>query len=89
MESNTLTLDGISYDVAQFSAGVQQAVGIYNSFAADLQKAQLEALKNQSAMTTVGNQISAAVKKELEEKRVAAEAANTPVGTAEDAPAAE
>jgi hypothetical protein len=74
-QARTITLDGISYDVAQFSEGVQQAVGIYNVFAADLQKAQLEVVKNQAAMQSVGNQISAAVKKELDEKKAAAEAA--------------
>jgi hypothetical protein len=74
-QARTITLDGISYDVAQFSEGVQQAVGIYNVFAADLQKAQLDVVKNQAAMQSVGNQISAAVKKELDEKKAAAEAA--------------
>jgi hypothetical protein len=78
-QARTITLDGVQYAVDQFTPGVQQAVDIYNSFAADLQKAQLEVLKTQSAMQTVGAQITAAVKKELEEKKSAAEAANEPV----------
>ena len=73
--ARTITLDGVQYAVEQFSPGVQQAVDIYNSFAADLQKAQLEVLKTQSAMQSVGQQISAAVQKELAEKKAAAETA--------------
>lgn len=71
-QSRTITLDGTSYDVAQFSDGVQQAVVIYNAFQADLQKAQLEVVKNQSAMQSIGTQIAAAVRKELEDKAAAA-----------------
>jgi len=74
-QARTLTLDGVQYAVDQFSPGVQQAVEIYNGFAADLQKEQLAVLKTQSAMQSVGNQISGAVKKELDEKKAAAEAA--------------
>jgi hypothetical protein len=86
-QPRSLTIDGISYDVAQFSAGVQQAVGIYNSFAADLNKAQLEVIKTQAALQSVGNQITEAVKKELAEK---AQAANDAAVAAEvAAPAAE
>jgi hypothetical protein len=70
----TITLDGVSYEVSQFSEGVQQAVVIYNTFSVDLQKAQLEVVKCQAAMQSVGNQISAAVRKELDDK-AAAEAA--------------
>lgn len=70
--NNSITLDGISYDVNQFSQGVQQAVGIYNQFQADLQKAQLEVIKSQAALQSVGGQIAEAVKKELAEKAAAA-----------------
>lgn len=73
-QARTLTLDGVTHDVTLFSEGVQQAVVIYNTFAADLQKAQLEVVKNQAAMQSVGAQISAAVRKELDDK-AAAEAA--------------
>ena len=51
---NSITLDGISYDVTQFSSGVQQAVAIYNQFQQDLQKAQLEVIKSQAALQSVG-----------------------------------
>lgn len=78
--AKTITLDGISYDVAQFSEGVQQAVSIYNTFNAQLQAEQLAVLKTQSAMQGLGAQISAAVRKELDEKKAAAEK------TAETAP---
>jgi hypothetical protein len=71
--ARTITLDGIQYAVDQFSPGVQQAVEIYNTFNVDLQKAQLEVLKTQSAMQAVGAQISTAVQKELAEKKAAAE----------------
>jgi hypothetical protein len=82
-QARTITLDGVSYDVAQFTDGVQQAVAIYNTFAADLQKAQLEVVKCQSAMQSVGNQITAAVKKELDEKAALLAAEAVPVPEAE------
>lgn len=85
-QPRTLTLDGVSYDVAQFSQPVQQAVGIYNIFSADLQKAQLEVVKLQSAMQHISSQIGEAVKKELEEKKAAAEAAAAEVVAAEVVP---
>lgn len=65
---NHLTIDGVNYDVAQFSDTVQQAVTVYHKFAAELQQAQLEVLKLQAAMQTIGSQIGDAVKKELAAK---------------------
>lgn len=72
MDPKTITLDGISYDVAQFSDAVRQAVDVYNAFAADLQREQMAVVKTQSAMQGLGAQIAAAVRKELEEKKAAA-----------------
>lgn len=74
MEKQTMTIDGVQYEIEQFSQAVQQAVGIYNAFQADLQKQQLEVLKTQSALQNIGAQIVAAVKKELEENKAAEEA---------------
>lgn len=71
-QARSITIDGIAYDLSQFSQGVQQAVGIYNVFNADLQKAQLEVIKSQAALQSVGAQISEAVKKELAERAAAA-----------------
>jgi hypothetical protein len=77
-----ITIDGVTYATAQFSQPVQQAVRIYNTFQADLEKAQLDVLKNQAAMQNIGQQINEAVKAEL-----AAKAAQTAAN--DDAPAAE
>lgn len=71
-QPHTINLDGISYDIAQFSRGVQQAVIIYNKFAAQLQDQQLEVMKTQAALQQVGQQITEAVKKELEDKKTGA-----------------
>lgn len=68
-QSRTITLDGVTYSVDQFSDAVKQAIGVYNAFAADLQKEQLKVLKTQSAMQALGSQIAAAVKKELADKQ--------------------
>ena len=73
-QSKTITVDGITYDLGQFSEGVQQATGIYNAIQADLNKHQLEVIKCQAALQNIGAQISGAVKKELEDKKKAAEA---------------
>jgi hypothetical protein len=67
-QTKTITLDGVSYNVADFSQGIQSAIVIYNSFQADLQKEQLAAMKTQAALQSVGNQIAEAVKKELADK---------------------
>ena len=80
-QARTITLDGISYDVGQFSQGVQNAIGIYNTFNADLQKEQMNVIKSQAAMQTVGAQIAEAVKAELAEKQAEA----TKVGDADAA----
>jgi multidrug efflux pump subunit AcrA (membrane-fusion protein) len=72
-QARTLTLDGISYDVAQFSEGVQQAVGIYNAIQAQLQTEQLAVIKSQAALQSLASQITTAVRKELDEKKTAAE----------------
>ncbi len=76
MEQNrTITVDNVEYAVAQFSQEVQQAVSIYNAISLDLQKAQLEAMKCQAALQTVGSQITQAVKAELAAKAEATPAA--------------
>ena len=64
--AQTLTIDGVNHEVTNFSPAIQQAVGIYNTFQADLQKAQMEVVKVQAAVQSIGNQISEAVKAELE-----------------------
>lgn len=66
---HTINIDGNSYDVTQFSRAVQQAVMIYNKFSAQLQDQQLEVMKTQAALQQVGQQITEAVKKELEDKK--------------------
>lgn len=71
-QPRTINLDGISYDIEQFSPGVQQAVVIYNKFAGQLQDQQLEVMKTQAALQQVGGQITEAVQKELEAKKSAA-----------------
>lgn len=75
-QPRTITLDGTTYEVTQFSAAVQQAVGVYNTFAAELQKEQLAVIKTQAAIQQLSGQIAEAVKKELAEK---AEAPVAPV----------
>jgi len=85
-QARTITLDGISYDIAQFSQGVQSAVGIYNALQADLQKEQLAVIKTQAAMQGIGAQIGEAVKKELAEIQAKA---LSPDAADEVAPAAE
>lgn len=72
-QARTITIDGVSHNVADFSVGVQNAVGIYNAITADLQKEQIAVLKSQSALQSIGAQIGEAVKKELAEKEAGAE----------------
>lgn len=74
---NTITLDGVTYNVADFSQSVQQAITIYNSFTADLNKVQLEVVKHQAAIQNIGTQIAEAIKKELLVKQAAQAAEDT------------
>lgn len=67
-KKNTITLDDNTYDVESFSQGIQHAVAIYNSINADLQKAQIDVIRNQAALQTIAAQLTEAVKKELAEK---------------------
>jgi len=67
-QTNSITVDGISYDAGQFTQSVQQAVSIYKNFQADLQKEQLAVIKTQAALDNIGKQIGEAVKTELAEK---------------------
>lgn len=76
----TLTLDGVSHDVSQFSQGVQNAIVIYNTITAELQKEQVAVMKSQAALQSIGAQIGEAVKKEL--------ADNAATVAVEEAPAA-
>jgi hypothetical protein len=61
----SITVDGIGYDVAQFSDEVKGAIGLYNTINLDLQKANIEVVKHQAALQTIGAQVSNAVRKEL------------------------
>jgi hypothetical protein len=89
-QARTITLDGISYAVDQFSQGVQQAIGIYNAINAQLQTEQLAVIKSQAALQSIGAQITEAVKKELADKAAAAAAEGTMSADAADVvPAAE
>jgi vacuolar-type H+-ATPase subunit I/STV1 len=68
MDKNTITLDGKSYEVSEFSSGIQQAVSIYNVITQDLQKAQIDVIRNQAALQTIVQQLTDAVKKELADR---------------------
>jgi hypothetical protein len=64
-QPKTINLDGTTYEVDQFSPGIQQAVFIYNKFSAQLQDEQLAVMKTQAALQQVGQQITEAVQNEL------------------------
>jgi hypothetical protein len=64
----TITIDGVQHELSKFSQGIQSAVAVYNKFQADLQAAQLEVIKSNAAVQSVANQITEAVKRELEEQ---------------------
>jgi hypothetical protein len=82
--AQTITLDGVTYEVTKFSQQVQQAIGIYNTFNSQLQGEQLAVLKTQAALQSIASQLTEAIKKEL-----AAEAgADTSVTGAGEASAA-
>lgn len=83
-QARTLTIDGTSYDIGQFSQGVQQAVMIHNKFSAQLQDQQLEVLKTNAALREVAAQIGEAVKAELEQKRAEAAGETPPLANGHD-----
>lgn len=69
MQTKTITLDDVQYDLNEFSHAVQHLVAIHNKFSADLQDAQLEVIKNQAALKAAGDQLLEQVKIELLEKQ--------------------
>jgi cytolysin (calcineurin-like family phosphatase) len=71
---STFTLDGIAYDVSQFSPGVQQAISIYHRINMDLVNERMAVLKSESALQLIGKQIADAANRELEEKKAKATA---------------
>lgn len=72
-QARTITLDGVTHEVSKFTQGVQNAIGIYNSINADLQREQVAVLKSQAALQSIGIQIGEAVKKELDASDAAVE----------------
>lgn len=72
-QARTINIDGETYNLDEFSPGVQQAVAIYNKFQDQLQDQQLEVMKTQAALQQVGQQITEAVKKELADKAAASQ----------------
>ena len=86
-QPKTINIDGQTYEVEQFSAGVQQAVFIYNTFTADLQRQQLEVMKTQAALQQVGQQITETVKQELiEQSKATSSGSEMADGNASDGP---
>lgn len=69
-EIKTITRDGTSYPVEQFSAEVQHLVAIYNKFQAQLPDLQLEVMKTQAAMNQLNEEIGKYVDKELRAQAV-------------------
>ena len=67
-KAQTITFDDKVYDVSRFSAGVQNAIGLYNQFSAELAKEQVAVVKTQAALQTLQSQLAAAVRKELIEQ---------------------
>lgn len=72
MQTKTISLDGVQYDLDRFSHAVQHIVMIHNKFTLDLQEAQLEVMKNQAAIKHVSDQLTEQIKKELMEEPQAA-----------------
>lgn len=62
----SLTLNGISYSISQFSQQVQQLTNFYNSLIADQSTESYALMKTQAAIAQVHNQITEIVKDELD-----------------------
>lgn len=62
----SLTLNGISYSINQFSPQVQQLTNFYNSLIADQATETYALMKTQAAIAQVHNQITEIVKDELD-----------------------
>lgn len=73
-QAQTLTLDGITYDLSNFSDEVRAAVGIYNAFNSQLAEERLAVMKTESALAHLGTQLAARAAKELADKKAEPEA---------------
>jgi hypothetical protein len=80
MDNQTITIDGIAYDMTQFSDEVKRSVAVYRVISEQMGGQRLELLKSEVTLNHVGNEITTKVKAELAAKAEAA---------ANDAPAAD
>lgn len=74
----SVTLDGIQYAVTGFSAGVQEAVAIYERFSDDLNTHQYEIIKLNAAMQHLMANINRAVTEEIAAARTPATSGEKP-----------
>lgn len=61
-ENPTVTVDGEVHDLYTLPEGIQNAIGLYNTFKGQLETANVEVMKLQFAMQTLASQISDAVR---------------------------
>ncbi len=67
-EVPTVTIDGVTHSVTDFSNEVQQLVGIRNLWGNQLNDERLAAAKTEAALRTLDNQLAELVTKQLDEK---------------------
>lgn len=77
----SLTIDGVQHELANLPEGIQNAAGLYQTLQRQLADAQVEALKCQLAVQSVGQQITDAVRLVLAEREAAEEVSDAEVKT--------
>jgi hypothetical protein len=76
-----IILDGVSYNINNFSQNVQSMIAVRERWEDDLTKERSAVLKTESAIRSLDEQLSRIVQEELIAKREAAEAAKTSVNS--------
>jgi recombinational DNA repair protein RecR len=84
MEPQTITLDGVQYDLAIFSEEVKRYVGLYNIWQKEMQELRLKLIKDEYAISELNRKLVDKMKQEIAaqaqpstEEEVTVEAATT------------
>ncbi|MEM2159640.1 MAG: hypothetical protein QXN55_01645 [Candidatus Nitrosotenuis sp.] len=72
-ELKTLTIDGVEYQIADFSSKVQQLISIHQGWEADANAKRLEVAKVEAALRDLTREILSLVKSEIDAKNAPAE----------------
>lgn len=73
MEPQTITLDGVQYQLDSFSDEVKHLVGIYNIWQKEAQELRLKLVKDEFALAELNRKLVSKLQEEIQEQTKAEE----------------